>query len=112
LERLVELEQLGGRGSWTLWWINYLGAVAALVGEVFPAGFVENAADRLKFHAKWERDEKGREVLGLEVSFGGGLDGADDAFGKVIKNVEKAGKRKRWIGGRDGAGFRVDVRVV
>ena len=112
LERLVQLEQPGGQGSWTLWWINYLGAVAALVGEVFPAGFVDNAANRLKLRAKWERDEKGREVLGLEVSFGGGLDGADDAFGKVIKNVEKAGKRKRWIDGRDGAGFRVDVRVV
>ena len=112
LERLVELEQPGGRGSWTLWWINYLGAVAALVGEVFPAGFVENAADRLGFRAKWERDEKGREVLGLEVSFGGGLDGADEAFGKVIKGVEKVGKRKRWVGGRDGAGFRVEVRGV
>jgi hypothetical protein len=26
--------------------------------------------------------------------------------------VEKVGKRKRWVGGRDGAGFRVDVKVV
>jgi retrograde regulation protein 2 len=110
----VELEQPGGRGSWTLWWINYLGAVAALVGEVFPAGFVEGSggADRLRFQAKWDRDEKGREVLGLEVLFGAGLNGADDAFGKVVKGVEKVGKRKRWIRGRDGAGFRVDVRVV
>jgi retrograde regulation protein 2 len=48
----------------------------------------------------------------LEVSFGGGLDGADEAFGKVIKGVEKVGKRKRWVGGRDGAGFRVEVRGV
>jgi len=116
LERLVELDQPGGRrGSWTLWWINYLGAVAALVGEVFPAGFVEGpggGADRLRFQAKWDRDEKGREVLGLRVSFGAGLDGADDAFGKVVKGVEKVGKRKRWVGGRDGAGFRVDVTVV
>jgi retrograde regulation protein 2 len=106
----VELEQPGGRGSWTLWWINYLGAVAALGGEVFPAGFVENAADRLEFQAKWDRDEKGREVLGLEVLFGADL--APEAFEKVVKGVEKVGKRKRWVGGRDGAGFRVDVRVV
>jgi len=122
LERIVELDLqpgAGGRGSWTLWWINYLGAVAALVGEVFPAGFVEGAADRLRLQAKWDRDEekKGRVMLALEVSFGAGLvDGpggaVDGAFGKAIKGVEKVGKRKRWVGGRDGAGFRIDVRVV
>jgi retrograde regulation protein 2 len=124
LERIVELEQTpgSGRGSWTLWWINYLGAVAALVGEVFPAGFVQEGAggaDRLRFQAKWDRDEekKGRVILALEVSFGAGLldgpGGADGggAFGKAIKGVEKVGKRKRWVGGRDGAGFRIDVRV-
>lgn len=103
LEQIVE-------SPWTLWWINYFGAVAALVAEVFPAGFVAEDADRLRMGAKWSRDEKGRSALVLSVAFGEGLD--ETAFGKAIKGVEKVGKRKRWIGGRDGFGHGVEVVVV
>jgi retrograde regulation protein 2 len=100
LEQIVE-------SSWTLWWINYIGAVSALVSEVYPAGFVEEDADRLRIQGKWDRDEKGRSALILQLSFGRGMDAA--AFGKSIKGVEKVGKKKRWIGGRDGSGHRVEV---
>lgn len=105
LEQIVE-------SRWTLWWINYIGAVSALVSEVYPAGFVEggDAAERLGIQGKWERDEKGRSALILQLSFGQGVDAA--ALGKAIKAVEKVGKKKRWIGGKDGSGHRVEVIVV
>jgi len=103
LEQIVE-------SRWTLWWINYIGAVAALVSEVYPAGFVEDGEDRLRIQGKWDRDEKGRSALVLQVCFGQGMDKA--AFGKAVKAVEKVGKKKRWIGGKDGDGHRVEVVVV
>jgi retrograde regulation protein 2 len=67
-------------------------------------------AERLRMQGKWERDEKGRSALILQVSFGQGIDA--EAFSKAIKGVEKVGKRKRWIGGKDGVGHRVEVIVV
>jgi retrograde regulation protein 2 len=104
LEQVVE-------SRWTLWWINYIGAVAALVSEVYPAGFVEDGgADRMRILAKWDRDEKGRSALNLQLSFGQGVDAK--ALGKAIKAVEKVGKKKKWIGGKDGSGHRVEVIVV
>jgi len=86
--------------------------VSALVAEVYPAGFVEGdgGAERLRVQGKWERDEKGREALILRLVFGQGVDAA--AFGKAVKGVEKVGKRKRWIGGKDGVGHRVEVVLV
>jgi retrograde regulation protein 2 len=33
-------------------------------------------------------------------------------FDAEAKDIEKVGKRKRWIGGRDGAGHRVAVEFV
>jgi retrograde regulation protein 2 len=103
LEQIVE-------SDWTLWWINYFGAVSALVSEVFPAGFVKEDPDRLRLEAKWDRDEKGRSALLLHLSFSQGMDAA--AFGKSTKGVEKVGKKKRWIGGKDGSGHRIEVVVV
>jgi retrograde regulation protein 2 len=78
---------------------------------MYPAGFVEDGgADRMMILAKWDRDEKGRSALILQVSFGQGVDAA--ALGKAIKAVEKVGKKKKWIGGKDGSGHRVEVIVV
>lgn len=102
LEQIVE-------SGWTLWWINYLGAVAALVADVYPAGFVEQDEDRLGIRAKWDRDGKGRVTLTLELLFGKDMEAG--AFGKAIKAVEKVGKPKRWIGGKEGSGHRVEVSV-
>lgn len=100
LEQIVE-------SDWTLWWINYIGAVAALVSEVFPAGLVEDGADRLRIQARWDRDDKGRPALILQLSFAPAMDAA--AFSKAIKAVEKVGKKKRRI---DGSGHRVEVIMV
>lgn len=102
LEQIVE-------SGWTLWWINYVGAVAGLVAEVYPAGFVAEDEARLRVQAAWDRDEKGRPALALKLSFGDGV--SVTTLGKLIKSVEKVGKKKRWIGGKDGSGHRVDVSV-
>ncbi|KAI7287979.1 retrograde regulation protein 2 [Hortaea werneckii] len=41
LEQLID-------SPWTLWWINYVAAVAQLIASVFPAGINQHNKDRLK----------------------------------------------------------------
>lgn len=103
LEQLIE-------SPWTLWWIQYIGAVAGLIASVYPAGVVKESETRLSFVATWDRDEKQKSMLSLRVSFANGQD--PSAYGSEIKAIEKAGKRKRWIGGRDGIGHKVAVEVA
>jgi len=86
----------------TEWWTRYLGRIAALVGEVYPAGIVRE--ERLKLVAKWEG-----ELLVVEVVFGKGVD--REAFDKVVKGIEKVGKKKNWVGGKEGWGIKIDLRV-
>ncbi|KAK6430205.1 retrograde regulation protein 2 [Oleoguttula sp. CCFEE 5521] len=102
LQRLIE-------DPWTLWWVQYLGAVAALIGTVWPAGWKEQAGERLKFETTWENDKKGNAMLRVRVMLG--KDISAEVLEQEIHGLEKVGKRKRWVGGRDGAGFKVAVEV-
>lgn len=102
LEQLVD-------SSWTLWWINYVGAVAALLASVYPAGVADRNRSRVRLSADWETDKKQRSVLSLHVGFGPGVDA--QAFDKDLLAIEKVGKKKRWIGGRDGAGYKIAVKI-
>ena len=93
---------------WTLWWVNYLGAVAALIAAVFPAGVSSpQSEDRLKLLAKWEDNDKGTQRLLLSVQFDSEID--PEMFAKELKAIEKVGKKKNWIGGKDGLGRKVLV---
>ncbi|EME81502.1 uncharacterized protein MYCFIDRAFT_140225 [Pseudocercospora fijiensis CIRAD86] len=101
LEQLVD-------APWTLWWINYLGAVASLIASIYPAGIVRK--ERLALKARWASDDKNRRVLALKAIVSNEAD--QEAFDLDAHAIEKTGKRKRWIGGRDGIGHRVNVEVT
>lgn len=102
LEQLVEL-------PWTLWWIQYIGSVAALIAAVHPAGVSKKASDRLRLSATWDRSGKGASLLSLRVLFGADFD--QGMFVKEIKNIEKVGKKRNWVGGADGVGHKVAVEM-
>ncbi|KAK5131533.1 hypothetical protein LTR08_000860 [Meristemomyces frigidus] len=102
LEKLVA-------SPWTLWWINYVGAVASLIASVYPAGTADHNKGRVQIKASWAKDEKQRPLLAVAVAFGSGVDA--QCFSKELQSIEKVGKKKRWIGGRDGLGYKVDVRA-
>lgn len=91
-------------GPWMSWWARYLGRVAALVGEVYPSG---KGKDYLSLKAKWDATGKGNDLLVLKIRTGDGR--AQELFGDEIKKIEKTGKKKSWIGGKDGYGHRVDI---
>ena len=103
MEQLVE-------SPWSLWWINYLGAVAALIAAVYPAGITARNTGRLAFRAAWEETEKGEREVTLRVVFGKGDQWS--GFAKDVQAVEKVGKKKRWVGGRDGLGYKVQVETT
>lgn len=85
------------------WWTRYLGRVAGFVGDVYPAGVI--GQERVGLRAAWE----GKGVVGLDVEWRAGVDGS--VFEKGWSGIEKVGKKKNWVGGREGWGFKVEVRV-
>ncbi|KAF2495345.1 Ppx-GppA-domain-containing protein [Lophium mytilinum] len=92
------------------WWCVYLGRVAGVVASVYPAGVVRER--RLAVKAAWGKGKKGEEVLRVDFRVEGAVEavgGGDEGFRKAVKGVEKAGKRKNWVG--DGKGWKVDVMV-
>lgn len=102
LEQLID-------SPWTLWWIQYTGAIATLVASIYPSGISESNRGRLKFDAKWSQDQKQRGLLILHVHFSQSVE--QEAFGKELMAIEKVGKRKRWVGGREGVGYKVSLEI-
>ncbi|KAK3074047.1 retrograde regulation protein 2 [Teratosphaeriaceae sp. CCFEE 6253] len=95
--------------KWTLWWIKYLGAVASLIASVFPAGPTSANAGRVTLVALWNHSGSGAPQVDLRFVFADAADARD--FGDQLHKIEKVGKKKKWIGGRDGAGYKVAVEV-
>lgn len=95
---------------WQLWWINYLGAVAALIGAVYPAGVSnEGGRSRMTLNARWTTAPEHGTQLSLNVTL---TDDVElETFAKEVKNIEKVGKKKHWIGGKGGIGYRVEVET-
>ncbi|KAI7183921.1 retrograde regulation protein 2 [Hortaea werneckii] len=102
LEQLID-------SPWTLWWINYMAAVAQLIASVFPAGINQRNKDRMSLSAKWESHKKQQSHLSLRID----MDSASnaEAVEKETNAIEKVGKKKRWIGGKDGVGHKVSAQV-
>lgn len=94
------------------WWVRYVGAVAGLVGGVYPGGVVRAGRERVEVEGRWREVAKGTRAgeMGIEVVVrvkegdGGLVEGG-------VRALEKVGKRKNWSGGREGYGFRVEVVV-
>jgi len=93
----------------TAWWGQYVGRVAAIVAEVYPAGVVDAENILLEFTPTAESDgKKSREFeLGM-VNYDNGP--ASDAFSKAVKGVEKIGKRKHHGHGDEGWKVKVTLR--
>ena len=87
------------------WWCLYLGRVAAVLAEVYPAGKI--VKDRVTMACK-VGIAKGKKTICLNFEFGLGLEELDESLQSALKKVEKAGKKKNWI---DGVGHKVSVTV-
>ncbi|KAI1609911.1 retrograde regulation protein 2 [Exophiala viscosa] len=98
-----------------VFWANYLGALAALVGTVYPAGKIDQAKPRLQLAARWA-DGLGKKGLNHGVK----LDikcrredvmTAPTALNPLVEEIEKLGKKKHRIGGEHGFGVPFQVSI-
>ncbi|KAF2244552.1 Ppx-GppA-domain-containing protein [Trematosphaeria pertusa] len=88
------------------WWCMYLGRVASVVASVYPAGVVRE--ERLKVKVGWTMTGKGIEKLCIDFAFAQAIDELDERLDNALRKVEKAGKKKHWVGG---TGYKVMLTV-
>ena len=80
--------------------------MGALVGAVYPSGRGEKA---MSLSSSFSVSKKGDRVLVLRTGDqeGKSLRGIVE---EEVEKVEKAGKKKNWIGGKEGWGIKVEVQ--
>lgn len=83
------------------WWSRYLGRVGALLGYRYPAGVVRDKKDHIIAEAT-----DGQLVLHVRD-----IDG-DEGYQAHMEKIEKLGKKKNWIGGKDGWGLKIHLLNV
>ncbi|KAF2134841.1 retrograde regulation protein 2 [Dothidotthia symphoricarpi CBS 119687] len=88
------------------WWCMYLGRVVAVLASVYPAGIVREK--RVDINAEWTVTKKGNEKLCIDFGFKQELDELDEGLDAALRKVEKAGKKKNWVGGK---GYKVLLTV-
>lgn len=110
LRRIITSEEV--------WWAAYLGRVGYLISRLYPSGRIDEAKPRVVLSAEWAWDlgkKNRKEGLRLTISIQKvKYDPAKlkEALRDHVGIVEKVGKKKNWIGGEDGWGMKVVVKVV
>ncbi|KAL8391811.1 hypothetical protein RB595_002133 [Gaeumannomyces hyphopodioides] len=101
-----------------VWWAGYLGRVGYLISRLYPSGGIDEDKPRILLSAGWSRRLGHREdKVGLRLTISIQKVKHDpaqlkEALRDHVGIVEKAGKRKNWIGGEDGWGMKVVVKVL
>ncbi|KAF9894135.1 hypothetical protein FE257_009108 [Aspergillus nanangensis] len=101
-----------------VWWTRYLGKLALVLARIYPTGRIDPARPRLVPSARWATDlgKKGnKEGIKLKISIQKvAFDPTrlKEELEKDLKKITKVGKKKNWIGGRDGWGMKVKVILV
>ncbi|CAN9197018.1 unnamed protein product [Alternaria alternata] len=88
------------------WWCMYTGRVAAVLASVYPAGVVREK--RVELTSQWTTTKKGNEKLCVDFKFSKEPDELDEGLNAALRKVEKAGKKKNWIGGH---GYKVLLTI-
>lgn len=100
-----------------LWWTRYLGKIGFLVSSVYPAGFIDQDKPRMRLSALWAADlgkEGTKEGLKLKISIEKVKHDPlklKETLEGGVGVIEKVGKKKNWIGGKNGWGMAVKVVV-
>ncbi len=101
-----------------VWWTRYLGKIAHLISKLYPAGTVDERKPRVILSAEWANHlGKKKNKLGLVLTCSIQKVKNDPAKLKEtledhVDAIRKVGKRKNWVGGEEGWGMAVDVKVV
>ncbi|PVH72413.1 Ppx-GppA-domain-containing protein [Cadophora sp. DSE1049] len=101
-----------------VWWTRYVGKIGFMISSLYPAGFIDQYKPRVGLTARWSTDlGKEGDKDGLKLTMSIEKVKSDpmklkEALEGAVGVIEKVGKKKNWIGGRDGWGMAVKVIVT
>lgn len=93
------------------WWCRYLGRVAALIGDVYPAGRIPTSNERIQLETEWDTIVKKKDrhdLLRLRVKCTADGHLKKETLPERAERIEKAGKKKNQI---KGYGVKLEVQV-
>lgn len=100
-----------------VWWTRYLGEVGQLIASIHPAGVIDEKKPRLKIDAEWangfgkDDDKEGlRLIISIEKVKRDPMM-LRDTLEELTREIKKVGKRKNWIGGKEGWGMAIDFEI-
>lgn len=100
-----------------VWWTRYIGKLGFVLGQLYPTGSIDTFKPRIVPSAVWASGlgKKGNKS-GLKLEITIQRVPSDPTHLKAelehdVKKIEKVGKRKNWIGGRDGWGMSILIDV-
>ncbi|PNS14376.1 Retrograde regulation protein 2 [Sphaceloma murrayae] len=99
----------------TRWWCKYLGKAGGLCGAVWPAGYAASTDWDLQLTSSFSSGHGKRAEMVVSVKVRGGDNAVQECktmYEDELDDIEKVGKKKHWIGGRDGFGHKVDVQIT
>ncbi|KAL8675038.1 MAG: hypothetical protein Q9168_000521 [Polycauliona sp. 1 TL-2023] len=103
---LSKMQELAGPQA--SWWAKYIGRAAAGIAALFPAGVVrEQEASGVRVGAAWCAVDGKEGVEGIKFEVRNEIRDVDDAVEGWLRGIEKLGKKKNWIGGREGWGIKI-----
>lgn len=100
------------------WWTQYLGKVGLVLSRLYPTGSIDTSKPRLVISAHWAKDfGKDATKDGLQLTIVIQKVAYDpthlkEELERHARTIQKVGKPKNWIGGREGWGIRVRVSVA
>jgi retrograde regulation protein 2 len=99
------------------WWTQYIGAIGLLISKIYPAGFIDKDAPRIKIAAEWAEGfgkNNDKEGLRLILSIKKVKDDPlmlEEALLDWVEDIDNVGKRKNWPGGENGWGMAIDIKI-
>lgn len=100
-----------------IWWTKFIGKVAMMLARLYPAGTVDEQKPRALIKSQWTAGlGKHGNKEGLELKFlidrnEGRKFMLKETMEELLQVIEKVGKRKNWVPGKEGWGMKVKVIV-
>jgi retrograde regulation protein 2 len=100
-----------------IWWTKYVGKVAMLIARMYPAGTVDEQKPRALIRSRYIAGlGKHGSKEGLELKFlidreEGRKFMLKETMEELTEVIEKVGRRKNWVPGKEGWGLKVKVVI-
>ncbi|KAJ5666582.1 Ppx/GppA phosphatase [Penicillium macrosclerotiorum] len=100
-----------------VWWTRYLGKFGLILGQLYPTGSIDTSKPRIIPSARWVTGlGKNGKKDGLQLTIAIQKVQYDpthlkEELERDIQKIHKVGKRKNWIGGKNGWGIKVVVSI-